>query len=63
MAHTPSIGSNNDKLKEADLSENEDQNQFLKLVKDITSKGFVRNNYKKKLVDLSDIRINLKGKK
>ena len=28
-----------------------------------TSKGFVRNNYKKKLVDLSDIRINLKGKK
>ena len=41
----------------------DDQNQFLKLVKDITSKGFVRNNYKKKLVDLSDIRINLKGKK
>ena len=41
----------------------EDQNQFLKIVKDITSKGFVRNNYKKKLVDLSDIRINLKGKK
>ena len=37
--------------------------EFLKLVKDITSKGFVRNNYKKKLVDLSDIRINLKGKK
>ena len=63
MAHTPSIGSNNDKLKDSDLSENEDQNQFLKLVKDITSKGFVRNNYKKKLVDLSDIRINLKGKK
>jgi ribonucleoside-diphosphate reductase alpha chain len=63
LAHTPSIGSNNDKLKDADLSENEDQNQFLKLVKDITSKGFVRNNYKKKLVDLSDIRINLKGKK
>ena len=63
LAHTPSIGSNNDKLKDADLSGNEDQNQFLKLVKDITSKGFVRNNYKKKLVDLSDIRINLKGKK
>ncbi len=63
LAHTPSIGSNNDKLKDSDLSENEDQNQFLKLVKDITSKGFVRNNYKKKLVDLSDIRINLKGKK
>ena len=41
----------------------DDQNQFLKLVKDITSKGFVRNNYKKNLVDLSDIKINLKGKK
>jgi ribonucleoside-diphosphate reductase alpha chain len=63
LAHTPSIGLNNDKLKDSDLSGNEDQNQFLKLVKDITSKGFVRNNYKKKLVDLSDIRINLKGKK
>ena len=42
---------------------NEDQNKFLKLVKDITSKCFVRSDYKKKLVDLSDIRINLKGKK
>ena len=63
LAHTPSIGSNNDKLKESEMSEDENQNQFLKLVKDITSKGFVRNNYKKKLVDLSDIRINLKGKK
>ena len=29
----------------------EDQQQILKIVKDITSKGFVRNNYKKKLVD------------
>ena len=63
LAHTPSIGSGSDKVKESELSENEEQNQFLKLVKDITSKGFVRNNYKKKLVDLSDIRINLKGKK
>ena len=25
----------------------EDQNQLLKIVKDMTSKGFVRNNYKK----------------
>ena len=41
----------------------EGQNTFLKIVKDITSKGFVRNNYKKNLVDLSDIKINLKGKK
>ena len=29
--------------------------QLLKIVKDITSKGFVRNNYKKNLVDLSDV--------
>ena len=36
------------------------QNQFLKIVKDISSKGFLRSNYKKKLVDLSDIKINLK---
>jgi ribonucleoside-diphosphate reductase alpha chain len=41
----------------------EDHNQLLKIVKDITSKGFVRSNYKKNLVDLSDIKINLKGKK
>ena len=63
LAHTPSIG----KFEKTDdnISEenSEDQNQFLKLVKDITSKGFVRSNYKRKLVDLSDIRINLKGKK
>ena len=39
------------------------QNSFLKIVKDITSKGFVRNNYNKNLIDLSDIKINLKGKK
>ena len=63
LAHTPSIGSNSEKTNDGEIVENEDQNQFLKLVKDITSKGFVRNNYKKKLVDLSDIRINLKGKK
>ncbi len=63
LAHTPSITSVSDKSKESDQEVSEDQNQFLKLVKDITSKGFVRNNYKKKLVDLSDIRINLKGKK
>ena len=42
---------------------NEEQNQFIKLVKDITSKGFVRNNYREKLVDLSDIKLDLKGKK
>ncbi len=63
LAHTPSIG-NTDKLNEKISEEvSDDQNHFLKIVKDITSKGFVRSNYKKKLVDLSDIRINLKGKK
>jgi ribonucleoside-diphosphate reductase alpha chain len=63
LAHTPSIGGS-DNLDEAATDENsEDKTQFLKLVKDITSKGFVRSNYKKKLVDLSDIKINLKGKK
>ena len=64
LAHTPSIGANLDKSKGSKSEETEDEhNQFLKIVKDITSKGFVRNNYQKKLVDLSDIRINLKGKK
>jgi ribonucleoside-diphosphate reductase alpha chain len=63
LAHTPSIGSI-EKIEENSTEENlENQNQFLKLVKDITSKGFVRSDYKRKLVDLSDIRINLKGKK
>ena len=63
LAHTPSIG-NAEKLNENTSEDNlENQNQFLKLVKDITSKGFVRSDYKRKLVDLSDIRINLKGKK
>ena len=62
LAHTPSIGGTD----KSSISEGEDlegQNQFLKIVKDITSKGFVRSNYKKNLVDLSDIKINLKGKK
>ena len=63
LAHTPSIGGS-ENFDEAVTDENsEDKTQFLKLVKDITSKGFVRSNYKKKLVDLSDIKINLKGKK
>ena len=63
LAHTPLIGGP-DKLTDEKPEEiSDDQNQFLKIVKDITSKGFLRSNYKKKLVDLSDIRINLKGKK
>jgi len=62
LAHTPSIG-NSEKSNSTDEETSDDQNQFLKIVKDITSKGFVRSNYKKNLVDLSDIKINLKGKK
>ena len=62
LAHTPSIGGS-EKMDDLNEENSDDQNQFLKLVKDITSKGFVRSDYKRKLVDLSDIRINLKGKK
>ncbi len=61
LAHTPSIASK-DAIEENDQN-NEEQSQFIKLVKNITSKGFVRNDYRKKLVDLSDIKLTLKGKK
>ncbi len=61
LAHTPSIGETEN--TNLDEHNSEDQNQLLKIVKDITSKGFVRNNYKKNLVDLSDVKISLKGKK
>jgi len=57
LAHTPLISSNIDE----DMTPEDDT--FLKLVKDITSKGFIRNNYKNKLVDLSNVKINLKSKK
>ena len=63
LAHTPSIEGVEKSDKNTSEDNLENQNKFLKLVKDITSKGFVRSDYKKKLVDLSDIRINLKGKK
>tara|TARA_B100002051_G_scaffold255882_1_gene271923 strand:+ start:1870 stop:2706 length:837 start_codon:yes stop_codon:yes gene_type:complete len=56
LAHTPSISSSG-RVKEVDKDD-----QFLKIVKNITSKGFVRSNYEEKLVDLSDVRINLKSK-
>ena len=59
LAHTPSI-TPRENNKEIDKEEN---NHFLKLVKDITSKGFIRNNYEKKLIDLTDVKINLKSKK
>ena len=61
LAHTPSIGGSDRSLPEEENTE--DQNQLLKIIKDVTSKGFVRNNYKKNLVDLSDVKISLKGKK
>jgi len=61
LAHTPSIGSSD--ISITDEQNSDDQNQLLKIVKDITSKGFVRSNYKKNLVDLSDVKISLKGKK
>ena len=61
LAHTPAIGGSDN--NNVDEQNTEDQNQLLKIVKDITSKGFVRNNYKKNLVDLSDVKIILKKKK
>ena len=61
LAHTPSIGMN--ETSKIDEQSSEDQNQLLKIVKDMTSKGFVRSNFKKNLVDLSDVKISLKGKK
>jgi ribonucleoside-diphosphate reductase alpha chain len=59
LAHTPSL-IHQESNKEINKEEN---TQFLKLIKDITSKGFVRSNYEKKLIDLTDVRINLKSKK
>ena len=56
LAHTPGIG------KVSSDGNDKKNDQFLKIVKNITSKGFVRSNYEEKLVDLSDVRINLKSK-
>ena len=56
LAHTPGISGINVK------SNDKREDQFLKIVKNITSKGFIRSNYEEKLVDLSDVRINLKSK-
>ena len=55
LAHTPSIA----KVNKEEVSSDD---KFLKIVKNITSKGFVRSNYEEKLVDLSDIRLNIKTK-
>ena len=56
LAHTPGIN------RKSEEENNNQDDQFLKIVKNITSKGFVRSNYEDKLVDLSDVRINLKSK-
>ena len=56
LAHTPSIANTKD------ISNESTDDKFLKIIKNITSKGFVRSNYEEKLVDLSDVRINLKSK-
>ena len=56
LAHTPSIAST------ADMSSDDNEDKFLQIVKNITSKGFVRSKYEEKLVDLTDVRINLKSK-
>ncbi len=56
LAHTPSIA------KTSNKNDFSDDDKFLKIVKNITSKGFVRSNYEEKLVDLSDIRLNIKSK-
>ncbi len=56
LAHTPSIASTKD------MTDQSMDDKFLKIVKNITSKGFIRSNYEEKLVDLSDVRINLKSK-
>ena len=52
----------NQSLSTKDLNNDVTDDKFLKIVKNITSKGFVRSNYEEKLVDLSDIRLNLKSK-
>ena len=59
LAHTPSIN----KITNENMVNDDNEDTFLKLVKGITSKGFIRSNYKDKLVDLSNIRINLKSNK
>jgi ribonucleoside-diphosphate reductase alpha chain len=57
LAHTPSI-------KKTDQAEDSEENaQLINVLKNITSKGFLRNQYKEKLVDLSNIRLNIKSKK
>jgi ribonucleoside-diphosphate reductase alpha chain len=57
LAHTPSI------KKSYQADDTEENAQLIDVLKNITSKGFLRNQYKEKLVDLSNIRLNIKSKK
>jgi len=59
LAHTPFIN----KTTDIKMSNDDGEDAFLELVKGITSKGFIRNKYQDKLVDLSNVRINLKSNK
>ncbi len=58
LAHTPSIK----KTENMNVEDNPDSAKFLDVIKNITSKGFLRNQYKDKLVDLTNVRLNIKSK-
>jgi ribonucleoside-diphosphate reductase alpha chain len=58
LAHTPSIKKAG---VESDVK-NVEEDKFLDVLKNITSKGFVRSQYKEKLVDLTNVRLNIKSK-
>ena len=58
LAHTPSIK----KVDNTEVSSPEEA-KFLDVLKNVTSKGFVRNQYKQKLVDLTNVRLNIKSTK
>tara|TARA_B100000242_G_scaffold19926_1_gene12104 strand:+ start:911 stop:1735 length:825 start_codon:yes stop_codon:yes gene_type:complete len=59
LAHTPSLK----KIENTNFDDNPELAKFLDVLKDSTSKGFVRNQYKDKLVDLTNVRLNIKSKK
>ena len=59
LAHTPSIKKN----ENTNFDDNPELAKFLDVLKNSTSKGFMRNQYKDKLVDLTNVRLNIKSKK
>ena len=59
LAHTPSLK----KIENSNFDDNPELAKFLDVLKNSTSKGFVRNQYKDKLVDLTNVRLNIKSKK